>query len=129
MVTSRQSIGIVIAHSISVWPACWRTVLKDHYSKNIRKMIITRVFFLPFLVLLLVYGTIIFFFASYSSHQVKNELVRIATDHRNLIDQFLVEKAGMLKFIANAFSRNILSEQSNLENIFKKLQLEICGLA
>ena len=55
-------------------------------------MLIIRVLLLPFVVLLLVYGTIIYFFATYSTRQVKDDLVRIATDHRNLIDQFLYEK-------------------------------------
>jgi two-component system NtrC family sensor kinase len=96
----------------------------DHYSRTIRKMLIIRVFLLPFLVLLLVYGTIIYSFASYASRQVQSELMRIATDHRNLIDQFLNEKAGMLKFMANTLSRSDLRDHATLEKIFKRLQAE-----
>ena len=96
----------------------------DDYSRTIRKMLIVRVFLLPFLVFLLVYGTIIYFFASYASRQVQGELVRIATDHRNLIDQFLNEKAETLKFMAGTFSRSFLSDRANLEEIFKKLQAQ-----
>jgi two-component system NtrC family sensor kinase len=87
-------------------------------------MLITRVFLLPFLLFLLVYGTIVYFFASYSSRQIKNELVRIATDHCNLIDQFLEEKATMLAFIADAFDRDHLSDRAILNDIFKTLQAE-----
>lgn len=98
--------------------------MKDNYSRTIRRMLIIRVFLLPFLVFLLVYGTIVFFFASYSSRQVKNELVRIATDHRNLIDQFLEEKAAVLAYTAAAFGRERLSNHVSLEAVFKSLQTE-----
>lgn len=98
--------------------------MKDYYTRTIRKMLIIRVFLLPFTVMILVYGTIIYFFAGYSTQQVKNELVRIATDHRNLIDQFLSEKSAILLFTANHFSHEQLSTQSDLETLFKNLQAQ-----
>ena len=98
--------------------------MKDDYPRAIRKMLIIRVLLLPFVVLLLVYGTIIYFFATYSTRQVKDDLVRIATDHRNLIDQFLYEKSASLKFIATSFSRDVLSDRATLEVVFKNLQAE-----
>ena len=98
--------------------------MKDYYTRTIRKMLIVRVFLLPFSVLILVYGTIIYFFSTYSSQQVKNELVRIANDHRNLIDQFLFEKASILQFTAASFSKDELSSKSNLETLLKNLQAQ-----
>ena len=81
-------------------------------------------FLLPFLVLLLVYGTIIFFFAGYAGRQVRSELVRIATDHRNLINQFLNEKAAMLRFVVDAFTPQTLGDRNTLEAVLDKLQAE-----
>lgn len=98
--------------------------MKDDYPRTIRKMLIMRVLLLPFVILLLVYGTIIYFFAAYSTRQVKDDLVRIATDHRNLINHFLFEKSASLKFIASSFSRDALSDKSTLEVILKNLQVE-----
>jgi two-component system NtrC family sensor kinase len=73
---------------------------------------------------MLVYGTIIYFFTAYSSQQVKGELVRIATDHRNLIDQFLREKTTILQFATASFDRGELSDAPNLESVLKNLQLQ-----
>ena len=98
--------------------------MKPDNSQQIRRMLLIRVFLLPFAVLLLVCGTIVYFFAAYSSRQVKNELVRIATDHRNLINQFLNEKTSMLKFIATSFPLAHLSDKATLETIFKNLQAQ-----
>ena len=96
--------------------------MKTDNSQKIRRMLLVRVFLLPLAVLLLVCGTIVYFFAAYSSRQVKSELVRIATDHRNLINQFLSEKTATLKFIAASFPLDQLSDKSKLQAIFGNLQ-------
>ncbi len=93
-------------------------------TKQIRRMLLFRLFLLPFAVFLLVCGTIIYFFASYSSRQVKSELERIAIDHRSLINQFLAEKTAILKFISTAFNRDELSSKTRLEGIFRNLQAQ-----
>jgi len=85
-------------------------------------MLLLRLFLLPFAVLLVVCGTIIYFFTTYSSRQVRSELERIALDHRNLINQFLEEKTAVLKFIAASFGCRELSDRSRLESIFRHLQ-------
>ncbi len=95
---------------------------ENYYTRTIRKMLIVRVFLLPFAVLMLVYGTTIYFFTSYSSRQVKSELVRIATDHRNLIDQFLREKTTILQFATASFNLEELSAAANLGVVLQNLQ-------
>ena len=96
--------------------------MKTDNNQQIRRMLLVRVFLLPLAVLLLVCGTIVYFFAAYSSRQVKSELVRIATDHRNLINQFLNEKTAALKFIAASFPLDQLSDKTTLQAIFENLQ-------
>jgi two-component system, NtrC family, sensor kinase len=93
-------------------------------TKKIRRMLLFRVFLLPFAVLLVVCGTIVYFFATYSSRQVRSELLRIATDHRNLINQFLAEKTSILKFIAATLPYESLSSKAHLEVIFNNLQAQ-----
>lgn len=87
-------------------------------------MLLFRLFLLPFGVFLVVCGTIIYFFATYSSRQVRSELERIAFDHRNLINQFLADKTAILKFIAASFDCRELSDRSQLEGIFRNLQAQ-----
>lgn len=96
--------------------------MKAGDTRQIRRMLLIRLFLLPFAGLLVVSGTIVYFFATYSSRQVKSELVRIATDHRNLINQFLEEKTAILKFIAMTFSCDELSAKAGLDAVFRNLQ-------
>jgi len=96
-------------------------VKKDNF-KQIRKMILIRVLMVPFLIVLVVFGTLVYYFASYSSRQVKSELVRTATDHRSLIEQFLAEKVANLQFISSSYSIDELRNKSGLARIFHRLQ-------
>ncbi len=94
----------------------------NDYFKKIRKMILVRVLLAPFIILLLVCGTIVYFFAAYSGRQVENELVRIAADHRSLIDQFFDERVSDLKFISSLYTIDEISKTTVLTDIFQKLK-------
>lgn len=98
--------------------------MKTDDTRQIRRMLLFRLFLLPLTVLLVVCGTIIYLFATYSSRQVKSELERIAFDHRNLINQFLAEKTAILKFVVASFDCRELSDKSRLEGIFRNLQTQ-----
>ncbi len=91
-------------------------------SRQIRKMLLIRVLLVPFIIVLVVFGTLVYYFASYSGKQVKAELVRIAADHRSLIDQFLGEKVGNLQFISSSYSTDEMKNETNLIRIFRNLQ-------
>ncbi len=94
---------------------------KDNF-KQIRKMILVRVLIIPFIMVLIVFGTLVYYFASYSSKQVKAELVRIAADHSSLIDQFLMEKVANIQFISSSYSIDDLNNEAGLTRIFRNLQ-------
>ncbi|MBW1709270.1 MAG: GHKL domain-containing protein [Deltaproteobacteria bacterium] len=90
--------------------------------KQIRRVILRRVLLVPVIILLLVCGTLVYYFANYSQQQVASELVRIASDHRRLIDQFFSERISDLQFISSNFNFNTLRYKSNLATIFYQLQ-------
>lgn len=94
---------------------------KDNF-KQIRKMILIRVLMVPFIIILIVFGTLVYYFASYSSRQVRSELEIVATDHRALICRFLAEKVANLKFISSSFSIDDLKKKTGLTRIFRRLQ-------
>lgn len=96
--------------------------MKADDTQRIRNMLLIRLLLLPTAVLLIVCGIIIYFFGTYSSRQVNSELARIATDHRNLINQFLVDKTAMLKFVAASFGLDNLSDRSRLQELLSNLQ-------
>ena len=60
----------------------------DRFTKT-RRMILYRGLLAPFITLMLVCGILVYYFAAYSREQVEAKLVRIASDHRQLIDQGL----------------------------------------
>ncbi len=98
--------------------------MKADDTRQIRRMLLLRLFLHSFAVLLVVGGTGLYFFAAYDSRQVKGELQRMALDHRNLINQFLAEKTAILTFITTSFGGRELSERSRLERIFRNLQAQ-----
>jgi len=90
--------------------------------KKIRRMILGRVLLAPFIILLLVCGTLVYYFAGYSRDQVETELVRIAADHRRMIDQFFGERVSDLQYISISYTFDELRHQSNLASVFYNLQ-------
>jgi len=90
--------------------------------KKVGRMILIRVLLAPTVILILVSGTLVYYFSSYSRNQVKNELIRIAADHRCLIDQFFEEKISDLKFISSLYTIDEISKTTILTDIFQKLQ-------
>lgn len=101
--------------------------MNQNNPDTIRKMLIFRVLMLPMMLLLMVCGTIVFYFISYSSTQVKEELMRIAVDHRNLIDCFFKEKSATLRFIIASNSLELMSDDDYLNDLFRNLQAESKG--
>jgi two-component system NtrC family sensor kinase len=90
--------------------------------KKMGKMIFARVVMLPVSLLLLVCAVIVFYFVSYSGKEVENKLIRIAGDHRDMIDSFLNEKSGILKLIAENHTYENLSRKDHLLKVFNNLQ-------
>jgi two-component system NtrC family sensor kinase len=85
-------------------------------------MILSRGLLAPFVALMLVCAILVYYFASYSSDQVETTLVRIASDHRHLIDQFLDERASDLRFAAASCNIEDISSEVSLTELFRHLQ-------
>ncbi|MBI9092734.1 MAG: GHKL domain-containing protein [Desulfobacterium sp.] len=98
--------------------------MNTNYPNTIKKMLVFRVLMIPMVLLLLVCATIVFYFTTYSSRQVKDELMRIAVDHRNLIDVFLKDKSATLKFIIASNDFDLISDNPSLNELFKTLQTQ-----
>ncbi len=91
------------------------------YSR-IRRIILSRILVAPFIILLLVCGTLVYYFSATLHTRVNSEMIRIVDDHRNMIDQFLVERTEDLTFIANTTRYEVICRQQRLEEIFAMLQ-------
>jgi len=70
--------------------------------KHTRRMILSRVLLVPFIIVMLVCGTLVYYFAANLSEHVSRELANTADGHRRLIEQFLKERAFDLELIADS---------------------------
>ncbi|HIJ56753.1 MAG TPA: GHKL domain-containing protein [Deltaproteobacteria bacterium] len=84
-------------------------------------MILTRGLAGPSITLMLVCGVLVYYFAAYSREQVETKLVRIASDHRQLVDQFLEERLSDLQFAAFFYSIAEISDPKRLTELFRRL--------
>lgn len=98
--------------------------MKQDKPNTIRRMLVFRLLMLPMVVLLLICATIVFYLITYSGNQVKNDLMRTAWDHRNLIDHFLTEKNATLRFICTSNNLESISNPVFLNRLFKSLEAE-----
>jgi two-component system NtrC family sensor kinase len=64
----------------------------------------------------------VYYFATYSRNQVEAEVVRIASDHRRLIDQFFKERVSDLQFVSSSHGFDDLYNKDELTAVFQKLQ-------
>ncbi len=90
--------------------------------KGIRRMILVRVLLLPFLIVLVVFGTVATYFGTNLKSRVFSELALIAGDHRRLIEQFLEERVADLNFAAASCGPEELREDGRLSRVLGDLQ-------
>lgn len=90
--------------------------------RRTRRMILGRVLTAPFIVMLLVCGTLVYHFAASLRHQVTTKLVRIVEGHRRIIEQFLDERIQDLQFVAASSRYEDLIGQNEIDDVLKRLQ-------
>ena len=90
--------------------------------KQTRRMILSRVLLVPFAIVMLVCGTLVYYFADNLREQVVNELILTADGHHRLIEQFLDERASDLRFTAESFDFEKLGGNGNLRLVLEHLQ-------
>ena len=95
--------------------------MENHRFRKTRHMVLIRGLLAPLITLMLVCGVLVYYFAVYSREQVEAKLVRIASDHRQLIDQFLRERASDLQFAASFYSIEEISDPKRLTELFRSL--------
>ena len=91
------------------------------YSR-IRRIILSRILVAPFIILLMVCGVLVYYFAAALHSRVTGEMIRIVDDHRNMIDQFLLERTEDLKFIVNTTPYESICREYRLAEILEMLQ-------
>ncbi len=90
--------------------------------KGTRMMILSRVLLVPFVAVMLVFGTLVYYFATNLRSQVEERLAYVADGHRQIIEQFLHERCSDLEYAASSHSFEELSGARRLAEVFEALQ-------
>ncbi len=90
--------------------------------KGIRRRILLRVLLPPFLIVMVVFGTVVYYFGTNLKSRVFSELALIARDHRRLIEQFLEERVADLRFAASLCQLDELGGDGRLSAVLRDLQ-------
>ena len=96
--------------------------METEVYRRTRRMILGRVLTAPFIVMLLVCGTLVYHFAASLRHQVTTNLVRIVDGHRRIIEQFLDERIQDLQFIAASSGYAVLVREGQIDDLLRRLQ-------
>ncbi|MFH1154021.1 MAG: cache domain-containing protein [Pseudomonadota bacterium] len=96
--------------------------MENQIPDTIRAMILRRCLFVSMLLLVLVCGIFVTYFALCSHRQVNHEIIRVAVNHRKLVDQFFQEKIAMLQFIGSIMDYESLILPGRLERVCALLQ-------
>jgi len=85
-------------------------------------MILSRVLLVPFVAVMLVFGSLVYHFAMNIRSQAGARLEYIANAHRDLIEEFLREKSFDIQYIAASNSFEELGQDKRLSEVLKLLQ-------
>jgi two-component system NtrC family sensor kinase len=89
---------------------------------RIRRTILVRVLLLPFVVVLMICGTLVYYLGVNIYDHVRAELVIVTEDHRRLIDQFFTERARDLQYIAASADLGEISEDHRIDDYLNHLR-------
>ncbi len=76
---------------------------------------------MPFLVLMLVCGTLVYYFARTLRHSMEAKVISLVEGHRTLIEQFLEERVADLTYVSATYSFGQLTDEHLLSQVFDRL--------
>lgn len=96
--------------------------MENRQFKATRRMIMSRVLLVPFLAVMLVFGTLVYYFATNLRSQAKEQLIYLADGHRHIVEQFLKERTADLQYVVASHRFEDLRNNGRLTQVFDALQ-------
>ncbi len=96
--------------------------MENRKFKATRRMIMSRVLLVPFLAVMLVFGTLVYYFATNLRSQAKEKLTHLADGHRHIVEQFLNERVSDLRYVAISDRFENLKDNDHLAQVLDRLQ-------
>ena len=91
---------------------------------NLRRSILTSMILIPLVTLILILGFGYYFFISSLQSSTIATVDRIVSDHRHMIDAFLMNRKANLDFVLNSYPYDDLTDPEVLADILSSLQKE-----
>lgn len=96
--------------------------MKSNPYGALKKTILTCMILIPFIPFILVLGIGYYNFTASLESATISTMKRIVEDHRQMIESFLNERAGDLKYILGSCPFDVLMHTENLQKIFENLR-------
>ncbi len=98
--------------------------MKRSNYKNLKRSILTGMILIPLVTLILILGFGYYFFTTSLESGTIDMVKRIVSDHRQMIDAFLMNRKANLDFVLNSYRFEDLADSDELAKILSRLQKE-----
>ena len=89
---------------------------------TVRRSILTNMILVPFIPFILAIGVSFYYFTTSLENNTTASMKRIVSDHRNMIEAFLMERKADLEFVTNAFQYDEINSKETIDAIFENLK-------
>jgi two-component system, NtrC family, sensor kinase len=96
--------------------------MKQNHYTTMKRMILIAMILVPFIPFILVLGIGYYYFTSSTEANAIASVKRIAEDHRQMIDSFLMERKSNIELILHSYTYAELSDPARLHVVFENLQ-------
>ncbi|MFA5903184.1 MAG: ATP-binding protein [Desulfobacula sp.] len=98
------------------------TVKQAPAGDKVRRSILTNMIIVPLIPFLMAIGVSFYYFITSLENNTTASMKRIVSDHRNMIESFLMERKADLEFVTNAFRYDEINHQQAVDTIFENLK-------
>lgn len=89
---------------------------------RVRRSILTNMIIVPFIPFILAISVGFYYFTTSLENNTTASMKRIVSDHRNMIESFLMERKADLEFVTNAFQYDQINQKETIDAIFENLK-------
>nr|NJM02351.1 two-component sensor histidine kinase [Desulfobacula sp.] len=98
------------------------TLQEAQKADKVKRFILVNMIIVPFIPFMMAIGVSFYYFTTSLENNTAASMSRIVSDHRNMIESFLVERKADLEFVTNAFSYDEINRQQAIDTIFENLK-------
>ena len=98
------------------------TLQEAQKADKVKRFILVNMIIVPLIPFMMAIGVSFYYFTTSLENNTEASMKRIVSDHRNMIESFLVERKADLEFVTNAFPYDEINEQQAIDTIFENLK-------